>query len=106
MSSIPAAKAVAKGRLQQSRAAADGALQTLNRPRQVRVRIASGAGGGTLLSVDGASIEAVRETWLVEDGWWTQQPLRRRYWEVLTQSGRILVVFHDLESGHWFTQRC
>jgi hypothetical protein len=47
----------------------------------------------------------VRESWLVEDRWWTEQPLRRRYWEVVSESGRDLVVFHDLTSGSWFRQR-
>ena len=44
-------------------------------------------------------------SWLVEDGWWTARPLRRRYWEVVTVEGRDLVVFHDLVRGGWFVQR-
>ena len=48
---------------------------------------------------------AVRESWLVEDGWWTARPLRRRYWEIVTVDGRDLVVFHDLVRGGWFVQR-
>jgi hypothetical protein len=42
---------------------------------------------------------------LVEDRWWTEQSLRRRYWELLCAGGRNLVVFHDLAGGGWFTQR-
>jgi hypothetical protein len=48
------------------------------------------------VEVDGQAIELVRESWLVEDRWWTTQPLRRRYWEGVTTSGRNVVVFHDL----------
>ncbi|HEY1687994.1 MAG TPA: hypothetical protein VGF95_03940 [Solirubrobacteraceae bacterium] len=59
---------------------------------------------GAPLVVDGARVESVRETWLVEDGWWTERPLRRRYWEVVSASGRCIVVFHDLVSAGWFTQ--
>jgi hypothetical protein len=55
-------------------------------------------------TVDGRAIEAVRESWLVEDRWWTERPLRRRYWELVDARGRNLVVFHDLRSGGWFTQ--
>ena len=47
----------------------------------------------------------MRESWLVEDRWWTERPLRRRYWEVVTTCGRNEVVFHDLESGRWWRQR-
>ena len=72
-------------------------------PRSARVRAAP---GGQPLSVDGQTIAHVRESWLVEDRWWTDQPLRRRYWELVSDSGRDLVVFHDLAGGgRWFRQR-
>lgn len=61
--------------------------------------------GGRPLAVAGHHVDAVRESWLVEDRWWTERPLRRRYWEVVTPDGRDLVVFHDLEGGRWFRQR-
>lgn len=55
--------------------------------------------------VDGRVVDAVRESWLVEDRWWNGSPIRRRYWEVVTACGRNLVVFHDLRAGGWFAQR-
>jgi CO dehydrogenase/acetyl-CoA synthase delta subunit len=55
--------------------------------------------------VGGRRVDTVRESWLVEDRWWTEEPLRRRYWEVVTACGRNFVVFHDLESGGWLAQR-
>jgi CO dehydrogenase/acetyl-CoA synthase delta subunit len=61
--------------------------------------------GGRPLSVAGQAVDAVRESWLVEDRWWTGRPLRRRYWEVVTTTGRNLIVFHDLVTGGWFEQR-
>jgi hypothetical protein len=70
-------------------------------PRAARVRAAP---GGQPLAVDGHAVAHVRESWLVEDRWWTDQPLRRRYWEIVTRSGRVLVVFHDLAGGCWFRQ--
>ena len=60
---------------------------------------------GTPLVVDGRSVDAVRESWLVEDRWWTNRPLRRRYWEVVTICGRNVVVFRDLLMGRWYSQR-
>lgn len=75
-------------------------LRTLSRPRRAKVQVSR----GDPLAIDGARVELVRETWLVEDGWWTEKPLRRRYWEVVSTSGRCIVVFHDLVSGSWFTQ--
>ena len=73
----------------------------LNEPRPVRVRAGD---GGRPLAVEGRAVEAVRESWLVEDRWWTDHPLRRRYWEVVTRDGRDVVVFRELDKGGWYEQ--
>ena len=65
----------------------------------------SAAADGCPLMVDGRLVDTVRESWLIEDRWWIDRPLRRRYWEVVTTCGRNVVVFHDLERGGWWTQR-
>ena len=61
--------------------------------------------GGRPEFVDRHEVVAVRESWLIEDRWWTERPLRRRYWEVVTTCGRDEIVFHDLEKGRWWRQR-
>ncbi len=71
-------------------------------PRPVKVRADQ---AGRPDAVGNRAVEAVRESWLVEDRWWTDAPLRRRYWEVVTADGRDLVVFRDLQGGRWFAQR-
>jgi hypothetical protein len=68
------------------------------------VRVGADARGRPL-TVDGRAVEGVRESWLVEDRWWTDRPLRRRYWEVVTDDGRDLVVFRELGQGGWYRQR-
>ncbi len=80
--------------------------RVLNKPRPVSVKVGDRRHGeeGVPVEVGGERIEAVRETWLVEDRWWTESPVRRRYWEVVSAGGRNLVVFHDLLSGRWFSQ--
>jgi hypothetical protein len=60
---------------------------------------------GRPLTVDGEPVAHTRESWLVEDRWWTDRPLRRRYWELVGETGRNLVVYHDLVSGGWLRQR-
>jgi hypothetical protein len=42
--------------------------------------------GGRPEAVDHQEVVAVRESWLIEDRWWTDRPLRRRYWEVVTST--------------------
>ena len=60
---------------------------------------------GSPLTVSGRDVDAVRESWLIEDRWWTDRPLRRWYWEIVTTCGRNEVVFYDLQSGRWWRQR-
>jgi hypothetical protein len=78
------------------------------RPRRIReprpAEVCADSGGQPL-AVDGERIDALRESWLVEDRWWTDRPLRRRYWEVVTDGGRNIVVFRDLVAQGWYRQR-
>ena len=77
-------------------------------PRRLAVptRIAVDADDrGRPRTVGEREVEAVRESWLLEDRWWTERPVRRRYWEIVTICGRNEVVFHDLRSGRWWRQR-
>jgi hypothetical protein len=47
----------------------------------------------------------VREEWRVVDRWWTDEPVNRRYFEVVLESGRNAVVYRDAERCCWFSQR-
>lgn len=79
-----------------------GRLTRLGTPLAATVRAAP---KGAPAAVAGIAVESILEDWLVEDRWWTGRPLRRRYFECVLENGRNVVVFHDLESGRWFTQR-
>jgi CO dehydrogenase/acetyl-CoA synthase delta subunit len=74
----------------------------IGEPRAARVQADD---HGVPLEVDGRIVDAVRESWLIEDRWWTDQPLRRRYWEVVTTCGRNVVVFCELQERRWYRQR-
>jgi hypothetical protein len=74
----------------------------LSVPKRVAV---DAAPDGQPLVVDGRVVDSVRESWLIEDRWWTEKPLQRFYWEVVTTCGRDEVVFNDLRSGRWWRQR-
>jgi hypothetical protein len=76
----------------------------LNMPQPARVRLDLARPEGMPAAVNGEAVESLRESWLVEDRWWTPEPLRRRYWELVGERGRNMVVFHDLCSGRWFVQ--
>jgi hypothetical protein len=74
----------------------------LNEPRLARVRAGE---GGRPLEIDGREVDAVRESWLVEDRWWTARPIRRRYWEIVTVDGHNEVVYREIGRGLWYRQR-
>jgi hypothetical protein len=56
------------------------------------------------LRIGGRPVEAVRGRWIVEEGWWTDRPIRRRYVEAVLSSGRLVTVYEDLVEGGWRLQ--
>ena len=74
----------------------------LNAPRPALVEEAF---DGTPRLVNRQRVEVVREEWRVVDRWWTEDPVSRRYFEVVLESGQNVVVFQDDEDGRWFSQR-
>lgn len=71
-------------------------------PRPIRVETDD---HGRPRTVAGAPVESIREEWLVKDRWWTDEPLARRYFELVLAGGPNLTVFWDLETGSWLSQR-
>jgi hypothetical protein len=63
------------------------------------------AADGAPLAVAVVPVEAVRETWEVEDRWWIPEKLRRAYFELALVDGRSVVVFRCDVSGRWYRQR-
>jgi hypothetical protein len=63
------------------------------------------AADGAPVQVDRNEVALVRDEWRVTDRWWTEEPIRRHYFEVVLENGRNLVVFQDRLSSRWFRQR-
>jgi hypothetical protein len=74
----------------------------VNKPWLVPVQVGA---DGTPHAVGRLSVRSVREEWLVEDGWWTQEPLRRRYYELVLEDGSDVVVFREPDKDRWYRQR-
>ena len=60
---------------------------------------------GSPAHVNRQAVALVREEWRVVDRWWTEEPVSRRYFDVVLESGQNAVVFRDEERGCWFSQR-
>lgn len=57
------------------------------------------------IEIDGSSrwVEAVGESWRIDDEWW-RNPVERRYVEVVLEGGKHVTVYEDLMTGEWYLQ--
>ena len=81
---------------------ASAVTRRLNAPNQALVETHV---DGSPRSVNRQQVALVREEWRVVDRWWTEQPVDRRYFDVVLASGENAVVFLYGEEQSWFSQR-
>jgi hypothetical protein len=74
----------------------------LNAPRPALVEAHA---DGLPRRVNRQEVALVREEWRVVDRWWTDEPVHRRYFDLVLETGENAVVYHDDDAGAWFTQR-
>ena len=79
-----------------------GSARRLNAPRPALVE---GHADGTPRRVNRQGVATLREEWRIVDRWWTDDPVDRRYFDLVLETGENIVVYRDEESGAWFTQR-
>lgn len=71
-------------------------------PRPVAVRIDE---AGVPCALGALAVESIREDWVVGPiGWYTGDPVRRRYYQLVLANGKCTTVFRDLRSGRWYLQ--
>ena len=87
-------------------------LRAVNEPRPVAVELnadgqpavirrSNDNGGGQ--EATAAVVEAILESWRIDDGWW-RQLISRHYFAVLLVGGGRVVLFEDLVTGKWSIQ--
>jgi hypothetical protein len=81
---------------------AAGSARRLNQPHRALVEAHV---DGSPRRVNRLAVALIREEWRVVDRWWTEDPVSRRYFDVVLAGGEHAVVFHDEEVGRWFSQR-
>jgi hypothetical protein len=90
------------GSTRTARAARRLSARRLNSPRPALVEAHA---DGTPRRINRQSVGTVREEWRVVDRWWTEEPVHRRYFDVVLETGENAVVYRDDDAGSWFTQR-
>ena len=83
-------------------AGAARAPRRLNTPRAALVEAHA---DGVPLEVNRRGVALVREEWRIVDRWWTDEPVDRRYFDLVLETGENAVVYRDGETGTWFSQR-
>lgn len=80
-------------------------LRAVNEPQHVTVEFDQ-SGVMTIGRPDGRAVgkvEAILESWRIDDEWW-RQLIARAYLAVILEGGKRLVLFQDLVTGQWFVQ--
>ncbi len=76
-------------------------LRALNVPKRVEVELDA---SGSPALIGSVTIDAVRESWRIDDEWW-REPITRSYYEVLLDGGGRVVIFLDHAKQEWWMQQ-
>ena len=83
-----------------------GPLRPLNPPipieveeSQLRTPVFIVLGGRRL------KVASIDDLWEIEEEWWREKPIARRYYQITTEDGRRITIFRDLVEGGWYRQR-
>jgi len=82
-----------------------GVRQVVGRINAPRAALVEASAAGVPARVNRQDVALVREEWRVVDRWWTEEPVSRRYFDVVLESGQNAVVFRDEDAGCWFSQK-
>ena len=75
-------------------------VRAINVPKKVVVELDA---MGMPRLVGGVTVEAVLETWRIDDEWW-RSSITRRYHEIVLDGGKHVVLFEDQSSAEWWMQ--
>jgi hypothetical protein len=78
-------------------------LRPLNTPRPVVVQVTNGLPVAVIDGEHQTTIERIQDRWHIDDEWW-REPIRRRYYRVALETGRVRTLYHDQARDLWFEQ--
>ncbi len=77
-------------------------IVTEDRRRPLSVRPASttrGTAGGSRIE---GEVRVAAGPWRLEEGWWTDEPADRDYWDVELAGGGLYRIYRDRRTGSWY----
>lgn len=80
-------------------------LRPLNRPRPTTVLTEGADGRPTILIERGQHRRVARilDGWRIDDEWW-RDPIRRRYYRLALDDGRMRTIYRDETDDRWYEQ--
>ena len=51
------------------------------------------------------AVTLINDLWQVDDEWWRERPISRRYYQITTQDDRRLTIFRDQLNAQWYWQK-
>ena len=85
--------------------ASSSPIRSLNLPALIQVEEDGNQRPSTIsLRRQRLGVASIDDMWEIDEEWWREHPIVRRYYQVTTEDGRPMTIFRDLASGEWYRQ--
>jgi len=48
-------------------------------------------------------VDRIQDVWCIDDEWW-REPITRRYFQIVLDTGVLHTIYHDLVQDSWYEQ--
>lgn len=87
----------------QSSESTSSSIRIINQPQPLHVS-ADGSGlPRAIVRQTPQRVAAIQDVWRIDDEWW-REPISRRYFQIVLETGEIRTIYHDLISDEWYEQ--
>jgi hypothetical protein len=78
-------------------------LRPLNPPRPITVEERNGMPVALISSNRRYRVDRIQNVWCIDDEWW-REPITRRYFQIVLDTGALRTIYHDLVQDSWYEQ--
>ena len=81
-----------------------GAYKSLNTPDLVRIEEDAEGLPRVVREKRRQCVEAIDDSWRLDDEWWRPEPVSRLYYSIRLASGQKMIIYKDFTNGIWYRQ--
>ena len=81
-----------------------GAYKSLNTPDLVRIEEDAEGLPMVVREKRRLCVEAIDDSWRLDDEWWRPEPVSRLYYSIRLASGQKMIIYKDFTNGIWYRQ--